>query len=120
MIEDLDETIRQLLIQEGGLDPAEVEVSFDVPDCEWSASIVRPTLNFYLYDVRENLQLRTTGWDTVQNSNGTFTKRKHPRRIDCSYLLTAWTSEIEDEHRLLSSSLLTLFRFPSLPERVLQ
>ena len=120
MIEDLDETIKQLLIREGGLDPAEIDVSFDVPDREWSASIVKPTLNFYLYDVRENVVLRDMSWETLRRGNGTLAKKHPPRRIDCSYLLTAWTSSVEDEHRLLSSTLQTLFRFSVIPQDVLQ
>jgi hypothetical protein len=36
--------------------------------------------------------------------------------VDCTYLLTSWATVPEDEHRLLTRSLLALFRFPILPE----
>ena len=60
MITDLNETIRQLLIQKGPLDPGEVDISFETPDREWAASISNPTINLYLYDIRENHELRAT------------------------------------------------------------
>jgi hypothetical protein len=42
-----------------------------------------------------------------------------PRYIKMSYLLTAWTQRPEDEHRLLSSLLLTLLKYESLPPELL-
>ena len=53
MINDVDETLKQLLIKKVTLDPAEVDISFDMPDREWSASISKPTVNIYLYDIHE-------------------------------------------------------------------
>src|SRR5579872_2360538 len=60
MFADLDETIRQLLIHGVPLDLSEVDVSFDAPDREWSGRLSRPTVNCFLYDVRENLEMRQT------------------------------------------------------------
>jgi len=39
--------------------------------------------------------------------------------MDLSYLITVWTNEVEDEHRLLWQVLTTLFRHPVLPDDVL-
>jgi hypothetical protein len=61
MISDINETIKQLLIKQGGLDPATVDIDFQTPDREWSASISKPTINVYLYDIRENHKLRGLG-----------------------------------------------------------
>ena len=58
MINDLDETIKQLLIKNVPLDPAEVDISFEMPGREWSASIAKPTVNLYLYSIQENRDLR--------------------------------------------------------------
>jgi len=118
MINDLDESIKQLLIKKGELDPAAVVIDFQTPDREWSASISKPTINIYLYDIRENHQLRGTEFAITRDENGTATRKKNPSRIDLSYLITAWTSDIVDEHRLLWHVLLTLFRYPGLPEEV--
>jgi hypothetical protein len=119
MISDLDETIKQLLIKKGAFDPAEVDINFETPDREWSASISKPTINIYLYDIRENHRLRGTEWMITKDENGNATRKKNPTRIDLSYIITVWTSDIADEHRLLWHALLTLFRYPELPEDVL-
>lgn len=119
MITDLDETIKQLLIQKGPLEPAEVDISFETPDREWTASISKPTVNLYLYDIRENHELRGTEWMIAKDQNGNATRKKSPSRIDLSYLVTIWANDIGDEHRLLWRVLLTLFGYQTLPEEVL-
>ncbi len=119
MITDLDETIKQLLIKKGAIDPAEVDIRFETPDREWSASISKPTVDLYLYDIRENHELRGTEWFIEKDQNGIATRKKNPGRVDLSYLITVWTNDIGDEHRLLWHVLLTLFRYPELPEEIL-
>ncbi|MFC1892705.1 Pvc16 family protein [Chloroflexota bacterium] len=119
MISDLDGSIKELLTKKGLLDPAEVDIKFEMPNREWSASISKPTVNIYLYDMRENHQLRGTEWVVTKDENGKVTKKKNPSRVDISYIITVWTNDIADEHRLLWNVLLTLFRYPELPEEVL-
>ena len=120
MISDLDETIKQLLIKKGGIDPSAVDIEFKTPNREWSASISKPTINAYLYDIRENHALRGTEFSVSRDDNGHATRKKNPSRIDLSYLITAWTSDIVDEHHLLWNALATLFRYPELPDDILQ
>lgn len=120
MITDLDETLKQLLIKEVPLDPAEVDISFEAPDREWSASISKPTVNLYLYDIKENHQLRVFDWSVERNQNRTATKKKAPLRIDLSYLVTVWTNDIGDEHRLLWHVLAALLRYQTIPVELLQ
>lgn len=119
MITDLNETIKLLLTKKGGLEPAEVDINFETPDREWSASLSRPTVNIYLYDIRENHQLRGTEWMVSKDSNGKATRRKTPNRANLSYLITVWANDVMDEHRLLWDVLLTLFGYPELPEDVI-
>jgi hypothetical protein len=115
---DLDEAIRALLVRGVPLDPADVDVSFDAPDREWSSRLSRPTVNCFLYDVRENHQLRETDWD-VRKTSVAAVKRRAPLRIDATYQVTVWARVPEDEHRLLGRVLATLFRYPHLPEEML-
>jgi len=121
MIADLDETIRRLLQQELPIKNGEIEIKFDQPKREWSARLNRPTVNLFLYDLRENPVLRQHGWEQIAgNGNGRGDNqlahlKRTPLRVDCFYMLTTWASDPEDEHRLLSSALLALFRFPVLP-----
>lgn len=119
MIAELDESIRKVLIEEGGLDPAEIDIRFEIPDRDWAASISRPTVNCYLFDIHENRQLRGAGWYVEGNGREARTRRP-PMRINLSYLITAWTKAVEDEHRLLWQVLATLARFPDFPKAKLQ
>ncbi len=119
MIEALDETIKQLLVQKMPLNLAEVDVSFDVPNRDWSGSISKPTINVYLHDIRENVEQRDVQWYTERQSDGSFIKTRLGGRYDLSYLITAWTNNIEDEHRLLWYVLATLVRYPTMPRDIL-
>ena len=119
MFADLDETIRQLLIRYVPLDLAEVDVSFEAPDREWSGRLSRPTINCFLYAVQENLDLRQAGWDE-RHGERSATRRRLPLRIDASYQVTAWARAPEDEHRLLWRVLAALARHAVLPPDVLQ
>jgi hypothetical protein len=121
MIDELDEVLRQFLIRDLPIKNGEVDIKFDQPKREWSARVSRPTLNLFLYDIRENQKLRQTQpmWEMVRNDDGTVTKRRKPARVDLHYMITAWATEPEDEHRLLSRTLMALFRYPHLPEELL-
>jgi hypothetical protein len=121
MIDDLDEVLRQFLIRDLPIRNGEVDIKFDQPKREWSARVSRPTLNLFLYDIRENQKLRQAQptWEMVRNDDGTVTKYRKPARVDLHYMVTAWATEPEDEHRLLSRTLMVLFRYPHLPEELL-
>ena len=117
MIADLDETLRQLLIAEIPVKNGEVEISFDQPKREWSGRLSRPSINLFLYDVRENNVLRQHQWERLpDNGDGRAHLKRSPFRVDCFYMLTIWAAEPDDEHRLLTRAMLALFRFPILPE----
>ncbi|HEX6289741.1 MAG TPA: Pvc16 family protein [Herpetosiphonaceae bacterium] len=120
MISELDETIRQILLKEGGFDTADVDVSFDLPNREWSGGISKPTLNCYLFDIRERRQLREEGWDLERRGTNGAARRRPPLHFELTYLITAWTRAVEDEHRLLWHVLRTMIRFPIMPTQHLQ
>jgi hypothetical protein len=116
MIAELDETIRQLLIREGGLDPSDVDITFEIPNREWSVGISKPTLNCYLFDIRENRDLRQSGMSVVGMGTRDAVRKREAMRVGVTYLITAWTRQVEDEHRLLFQALYTLMRFPDIPD----
>jgi hypothetical protein len=118
---DLDESIRQLLVRHVPLTLAEVDVSFDAPDREWSGRLTRPTVNCFMYDVRENEDLREAAWDYARDAtNGTVTRKKLPIRYNATYNVTVWARAAEDEHTLLWGVLAALARNPVLPEDLVQ
>jgi Pvc16 N-terminal domain len=151
MINDLDRTIRTLLkqemsgeysIEEDPEDPpsaseahngdgqssikTEVIISFDKPDKDWAGTLGKPNVNLFLYDIRENLQLRSN--EQYLSRNGTSgTTSFSPTRIDFTYLISVWTNKngdssghIKEEHRILGNVLTALLRYPILPQELLQ
>jgi hypothetical protein len=115
MLRDLDETIKQILIRAGGFDTSQVDISFNIPNREWSEKLgARPALNCYLFDIHERRALREEGW-RVESRNGHESRRRQPPLFfEMTYLITAWTKDIADEHILLWNVLETLVRFPTL------
>jgi hypothetical protein len=120
MFADLDETIRAILVRDVPIDPSEVDVSFDTPDREWSSRLSRPTVNCFLYDVRENLKLRNVDWQTQRGGDNQATRSRGPLRVDATYQVTAWARAREDEHRLLGRVLQALAQHGTLPSDLLQ
>jgi len=121
VINDLDETIRQLVMTHAQFDANSVDITFDQPTGEWAAGLTRPTVDFYLYDIRENLELRNQEWTVERRSDGTGAKRMAPLRYSLSYLVTVWTqNQVEDEHAILWRVLAALARHSTLPQELLQ
>lgn len=127
MIEDLDRTLEELLRRE--LPPGIVEqvaITFAAPDEQFPpTSVTLPALDLFLYDVRENRELRSNEWVVTRKSDGTATKQHPPVRVDCSYLITAWPSSnapnpAHDEHHLLGEVMRVILRHPTIPSNMLQ
>ena len=119
MIHDVDESLRAL-IRRDALAGTDVEVALDAPTRDWSARRNSPTLDLYLYDIREDLRRRENGVIDVHDAAGRVTARhRPPRYFKLSYLVTAWTQRPEDEHRLLSAVLACFLSHDCLPRDVL-
>jgi hypothetical protein len=127
MINELDSTLRTLLKRE--LPPSlasQVAISFDPPDDQFPPQgITLPAIDLFLYDVRENHDLRSNEWSVSRDSSGVARRSLPLVRIDCSYLITAWPSKgtptpTEDEHRLLGETIMALLRYPTLSSEMLQ
>jgi hypothetical protein len=126
MIDDLDRTIEQLLAYELPAElAAQVAISFAAPDDEFPPATVQlPALDVFLYDIRENRELRSTEWPLERSVDGVV-RRSPLVRLDCSYLITAWASQnsttrAQDEHRMLGEAIAALVRHPTIPEPLLQ
>jgi hypothetical protein len=116
---EVDEALRALVRAEVA-GPAEVEVAFDAPTREWAARRNAPTINLYLYDIREDLRRRERGLVNTYDDHGVvIDRRQPPRHFKVTYLITAWTQRPEDEHRLLSSLLYAFLRNETLPTELL-
>ncbi len=118
MLTELHAALQRLLWERGHISSREVDVTFEAPTRERIERLTRPTVNLFLFDVRENTELRQTNWQ-VTRGNGHAERRQPPRRIDLRYMVSALTTEIEDEHALLWRALATLLKYPELPKDLL-
>ncbi|MEU1279388.1 DUF4255 domain-containing protein [Streptomyces sp. NPDC005805] len=119
MIHEVDEALRGL-IGEAGLEASGVEVVFDAPTRDWAARRSAPTVCVFLYDIREDSTRRASGAGEVYDADGHLVARRGPARwFELTYLVTAWASRPQDEHRLLSQVLGTLIAVDALPGRLL-
>ncbi|MGH3755306.1 MAG: DUF4255 domain-containing protein [Pseudonocardiaceae bacterium] len=119
MIHEVDEALRRLVRAEA-LVGSDVEVVFDAPTKDWAARRNAPTVNLYLYDIREDLRRREHGLINSYDGDGAVTARHlPPRHVKLSYLITAWTQRPEDEHRLLSVLLSGFLGYEAVPPELL-
>jgi hypothetical protein len=116
---DLDEALRTLLKRELERHGFEgVDIAFDAPATDWSAKLTNPTVNLFLYDLRESVgESEVTTRDV--RINGATMSAPPPMRLEVTYSVTAWTKAVQDEHRLLSQVLAILFSHVSLPADLL-
>jgi hypothetical protein len=112
MLHLLDESLETFLRAVVPLPQRSVDIVFDAPDGDWAAGVSRPTVNLYLWDVRPNLTERQWGQELVPLDDGRRVRREPLPRVDCRYLVTAWTTEVRDEHSLLGSVLTALLLHP--------
>jgi hypothetical protein len=122
MIQDVDESLRAL-VKRDALNGSKADIAFDAPNKEWSSRRNSPTVDLYLYDIREDLEQREVMWEDIRGDSRdprfVTERRPPPRRFKLSYLVTAWTQRPEDEHRLLSSLLACFLRYPKMPAELI-
>ncbi|GAA2218923.1 DUF4255 domain-containing protein [Micromonospora olivasterospora] len=115
MINEVDEALHALLTEEL-LAGTDVQLSFDAPTREWEVRRNAPTVNLFLYDVREEMAHRREGRIEECDADGVVVaEHRPPRYFALSYLVTAWTAQPQDEHRLLSVLLAGLVTHDVLP-----
>jgi hypothetical protein len=119
-IADLDEALRELLTRELARHHFEgVEITFDAPSKEWSGKLTAPTVNLFLYDLREAIERADVTLDE-RREDGAAHLAPPPLRLELTYAVSAWTNAVEDEHRLLSQVLVTLYSYRQLPREVVR
>jgi hypothetical protein len=100
---------------------AAADIIFDRPLDPFTPSTT--TVDLFLYDLRENLDLRLNEVTTSRVGNQIIT-RPAALRLACSYLATAWPVGGADlplqEQRLLSEILVVLSHFPTIPSSFLR
>lgn len=114
MIDHIDNMLRQLFIDRIDDITTDAQVRFQPPDEDWRTylgTLADNALNVYLVDLRENRTLRSNErWrEPRPDADGNVRETTAARRVDCHYLISAWspateTPQVEpavDEHLLL-------------------
>ncbi len=89
---------------------------FDAPTKDWAGRRNVPTIDVYLYDIREDLRRRERGLINEYERGRVKSRSLPPRHFKLSYLVTAWTQRPEDEHRLLAALLSCFLRHDAIPQ----
>lgn len=129
MIDHLDNLLRHLFVSRIAEITGDDQVGFQPPDQDWRnhvGSLSGIALNVYLVGLAENRKLRSN--ERVREyGNGTVHEVPAPRRLDCHYLITAWSpiapsplvEPALDEHALLYQVAAVLTNAePLVPRRV--
>ena len=131
MFRDLDSSITQILNDPTMTSPAmtmplaellNAEKSFETPESTFTPA--QSTVNLFLYETKENRELRDPV-PIIERLGTTYIRKSSPIRMDCSYIVTAWSpaiaaARVAEEHRLLAQAILWLSRFPTVPMNFLQ
>lgn len=101
------------------------QVGFEPPDEHWRTAVMgggEDRLNIYLYEIREDLKYRSNE-RTTTFQQGWLHQNRTPERLDCHYLITAWSPMVYappvseptlEEHTLLYSVITVLLRHRAL------
>lgn len=134
MIDFLDNTLRHLFVKSQVITNGDTQVGFEPPSDDWRNSVKNLTvngepanaLNVYLADLRENRVLRSNE-RSRDLQNGVITETPAPRRVDCHYLISAWSpaaasDTVEptvEEHALLYKATAALMNAePFVPRQI--
>lgn len=117
MIHQVTESLEAFLKQPGLPPPLrDASIRFDRPTDPYSLD--QTTVNLFLYEIKENLELRNNE-PTVRRSGGQTFVDPPPYRVTCLYMVTAWPVDGTDlpkqEHQLLSQVLALFAGAPTIP-----
>jgi hypothetical protein len=114
----LDGSLRDFLRAEVPLRAEDVDIDFGTPDKEWSSRLTRSTVNLFLFDIRRSAGRAVAG-NATRERNGTQQRLFRAPLIKVRYLVTVWTAEPADEHRVLGDLLRLIAISGELPGRYL-
>ncbi len=119
MIGDLSETLRAILTQPGvPQELAAAHIVFERPSDSFNPT--QTTVDLFLYDLRENLDLRPSP-PTAPAGSG---QSRPVLSLACTYLITAWpvggTELALQEQQILGAVLQVLASYPAIPAKFLR
>jgi len=104
---------------------SESEIGFQKPKKDWvdgTATASIPKMSIYLFDIRENLELRSNEWQP-ENHDTSIKQKKPDARIDLFYMITFYSTQesteaknLEKEHRWISETLSVIYNNAYIPK----
>lgn len=119
MIHHVDKALESLLRREVPLPEASVDLSFRAPEASWTASVSKPTVDVFLWDIARAARSDKSGVDERVATNGRRQRRPPPEQVALRYFVTVWTREQRDEHELLGAILHCVLAHDALPSALL-
>ena len=96
MIDEVQQSLKELVYTEAGLPRDALDIRFAAPTPAWVSGLTRPTLNFFMHDLRENASLRSMEFTHAHTGLG-VTRTLAPRRMDLRFLITVFFKAQLDE-----------------------
>lgn len=118
MLELIDESLESFLRATVPLSATDIDIAFDAPDREWGAKLTRPTVNLFLWDIRRSATRSRSGLRTETRDGQAVHQPARPI-VELRYVVTAWTSDLDDERALLSGLLRSLLAHAAIPREFL-
>ena len=114
MIHLVDQALEKFLRAAVPLPEAAIDLSFAAPDKAWGSGITRPSVNVYLWDIKRSAPRSQAGQIEMTDDGQVFRRPPNPV-VNLTYFVTAWASELRDEHQLLGSVLRAILGHGELP-----
>lgn len=114
MLELIDESLESFFRTTVPLSATDVDIAFDAPDREWGAKLTRPTVNLFLWDIRRSATRSRSGLRTETRNGHTVHQPARPI-VELRYVVTAWTTDHDDERALLSGLMRSLLAHAAIP-----
>jgi len=110
----VDQALEKFLRAAVPLPEAAIDLSFAAPDKAWGSGITRPSVNVYLWDIKRSAPRSQAGQIEMTDDGQVFRRPPNPV-VNLTYFVTAWASELRDEHQLLGSVLRAILGHGELP-----
>ncbi|MDD9972216.1 MAG: DUF4255 domain-containing protein [Myxococcales bacterium] len=123
MLSALDKTLEKFIAVKAP-DPSllrAAKIDFSIPDESFRMGLSDLTLNFFLYEMNENLEARRAD-PLLERGPDWGAYRRSPALLDCGYCITAWSpadeppERVKQEHRVLGELVTLLLRYPRIPK----
>ena len=117
-IRTVDEGLVRLLETKIPLPRTVADISFAPPTLGWAASVSRPTVNLFLYEVKPS---ERPGQAIVRrlSPDGRAQRRMPSPVLEMNYLVSVWAADPLTEHQLLGDVINLLVAHPILPDECL-